>query len=514
MSQLKKLAGQTAIYGISSILGKTVNFLLIPIYTDYLPKEDVGAFTVIYAFIAFFNVVFTFGMETAYFRFSTGKGLDPTKVYSTAQSLLITTSLSLGALLYLSSGQLAELLDYSGKAYLFKWVALILTIDAIMAIPFAKLRVENKALTFSFTKLLNIGLNVGFNIFFIIFCHHVYAGDILPSIQPLIQSFYNPDWGVDYILLSNLLANALILPLLFFLTGKFTFILDKSYLKPMWHYSVPLLFMGLAGVTNEVFSRGLFEYTLPENFYEGLSKREAGGVFGANFKLAILMNLIIQAFKYAAEPFFFQQAENKNNPEIFAKVMHWFIICCSLLMVAVTVNLDIIGPLFLRGEGYERGLDIVPILLMGYLFLGIYYNLSIWFKITDRTKYSFYITLAGAIITLIVLFTLIPVFGFVGAALSTLLSYLTMSIICYYIGQKHYPIPYQTKRGVFYLMTAFVFGYLGFLIDMDHAVGDFLAKNAFILAYAFIIILMEKKELYLILNSIIGNKEHASKSNQ
>jgi len=216
MSQLKKLAGQTAIYGISSILGKTVNFLLIPIYTDYLPKADVGAFTFIYAFIAFFNVVFTFGMETAYFRFSTGKGLDPTKVYSVVQSLLITTSLSLGALLYLNAGGLAELFDYSGKAYLFKWVALILTIDAIMAIPYAKLRVENKAMTFSFTKLLNIGLNVGFNIFFIVFCHHIFAGDFLNSLQPLIRSFYNPAWGVDYILLSNLMANALIIPVLVF----------------------------------------------------------------------------------------------------------------------------------------------------------------------------------------------------------------------------------------------------------------------------------------------------------
>jgi O-antigen/teichoic acid export membrane protein len=501
MSQLKKLAGQTAIYGISSILGKTINFLLIPIYTNYLPKEDVGAFTVIYAFIAFFNIVFTFGMETAYFRFSTGKGLDPKKVYGNSQSLLITTSLSLGALLYLSSGSLAEILNYSGKAYLFKWVAMILTIDALMAIPFAKLRVENKALVFSLTKLLNIGLNVGFNIFFIVFCHHVYNGHILTSLQSLVLTFYHPEWGVDYIILSNLLANALILPLLFYLTGKFSFRLDKSYLKPMWHYAVPLLFMGLAGVTNEVFSRGLFEYALPEDFYEGLTKREAGGVFGANFKLAILMNLIIQAFKYAAEPFFFQQATNKNNPEIFAKVMHWFIICCSLLMVAVTVNLDIIGPLFLRGEGYGQGLNIVPILLMGYLFLGIYYNLSIWFKITDKTKYSFYITAVGAVITVVVIFTLIPVLGFIGAALSTLLSYMAMTILCYVIGQKHYPVPYQTKKGIFYLSAAFLLGYCGFLLDVDHPWINFFAQNIFVLAYILIIILMEKKELYLILNS-------------
>ncbi len=513
MSQLKKLAGQTAVYGISSILGKTINFLLIPIYTAYLPKEDVGAFTVIYSFIAFFNIIFTYGMETAFFRFSTGKGLDPQRVYGNTQSLIVTTSLSLGALLYLSAVPLAELLGYSGKAYLFRWVALILTIDALMAIPFAKLRVEGKALTFALTKLSNILLNVGFNIFFIVLCHHVYAGDLLPALQPIVSSFYRPDWGVDYILLSNLLANAVILPFLFYLTGKFTFALKGAVLKPMWHYAVPLLFMGLAGVTNEVFSRGLFEYALPEGFYEGLSKREAGGVFGANFRLAILMNLIIQAFKYAAEPFFFQQADNKNNPEVFAKVMHWFIICCSLLMVAVTVNLNIIGPLFLRGEGYEKGLDIVPILLLGYLFLGIYYNLSIWFKITDKTKYSLYITLIGAVITVLVIFTLIPILGFMGAALSTLLTYMVMATLCYMIGQKHYPVPYQIGRGIFYLSLAFLLGYIGFSMELSDPYWQFLAQNAFVVAYVGIIVLMEKKELYLILQSIFPKNVHASKSN-
>src|SRR5690606_20423971 len=228
--------------------------------------------------------------------------------------------------------------------------------------------------------------------------------------------------------------------------------------------------------------------------------REAGGIFGANFRLAILMNLVIQAFRYAAEPFFFQQANNKNNPQTFSRVMHWFIICCSLLMVAISVNLHIIGPLFLRGEGYELGLKIVPILLLGYLFLGIYFNLSIWFKLTDQTRYSFYITL-------------IAVIGFTGAVFSTLLSYLAMSIVCYILGQKYYPIPYRTGRGIFYLVTASVFGFLGFFLEWEDALVNFLARNAFVLAYVIIIVLMEKKELYLILNSLLGNKRHANSSN-
>ncbi|KEO74628.1 polysaccharide biosynthesis protein [Anditalea andensis] len=502
MSQLKRLAGQTAVYGISSILGKSINFLLIPIYTGYLPKEDVGAFTHLYAFIAFFNIIFTYGMETAFFRFSTGKGLDPKKVYNSVQSLILTTSLTLGALIYLSAAPLSVWLEYGGQEHLFRWVAMILTIDALLAIPFAKLRVENQALKFALVKLANILLNVGFNIFFIVLLYHIANGDILTILQPWVATWYRPDWGVDYILLSNVLANALILPVLFYLTGKFSFTLDKSILKPMWHYAVPLLFMGLAGVTNEVFSRGLFEYSLPEDFYPGLSPREAGGIFGANFKLAILMNLIIQAFKYAAEPFFFQQSENKNNPAIFAKVMHWFIIFCSLLMVAVAVNLDIIGRLVLQGEGYGRGLVIVPLLLLGYLFLGIYFNLSIWFKITDQTKYSFYITTIGAVITVVVVITLVPVFGFMGAAMSTILSYMTMSIICYVIGQKHYPIPYQTGKAIIYLSLATAFSYAGFFLGFENVIVNFLFQNSLVVLFALIIYIIEKEELILIFKSL------------
>ncbi|WP_194774384.1 polysaccharide biosynthesis C-terminal domain-containing protein [Pararhodonellum marinum] len=502
MGQLKQLAGQTAIYGISSILGRTINFFLLPIYTAYLLKEDLGSFTSIYALIAFFNVIFTFGMETAYFRFSTGKNLDPKRVFSNAQSLILISSLTLGALLYLNANAFSIWLDYPGKAYLFKWTALILTIDAVLAIPYAKLRAENKALQFAMTKLLNILLNVGFNIFFIVFCFHVVNGDLLVAWKPFISSFYRPEWGVDYILLANLLANASIVPILFFLTGKFKITLEKDILKPMWRYAIPLLFMGLAGVTNDVFSRMLFEYILPEGFYPGLNSREAAGVFGANFRLAIIMSLIIQAFKYAAEPFFFNQSTEKNSPELFAKVMHWFIIFCTTLMILVSVNLDIIGPLFLRNEGYMDGLHIVPMLLMGYLLLGVYFNLSIWFKLTDQTKYSFYITLAGAVVTILVILLLVPRLGYIGGSLSTLATYLTMCVICYYYGQKYFPIPYQTTRNIFYLVLGFALSYTGFYLDLGNPYLNFAIHNLLVLAFLMTVTFLEKKELSLIIQKI------------
>ena len=488
MSNLKNLAGQTAIYGLSSILGRSINFLLIIVYTAYLDTEALGAFTGIYALIGFLNIVFTYGMETAFFRFSTGKNLDPKTVYRSTQSLLMLSTLALGSLVFLSAPMLAELMDYPGRAYLFRWTALILSFDAILAIPFAKLRLENKALDFAGAKLINILLNVLFNLLFIVW---------LPQAEGLsLESFgLQSDWGVEYILLSNLLANGLIIPYVWWRAGFFGFGVEKTILRPMWNYSLPLLFMGLAGVTNELVSRLLFEYVLPENYYPGLSSREAAGVFGANFKLAILMNLVIQAFKYAAEPFFFRQSSDKGSPELYARVMHAFLIFCSILMVAISVNLYWIGPLFLKGEVYSEGYFIVPVLLLGYLLLGVYFNLSIWFKVTDQTKYSFWITLVGALVSIAVIWFLVPVWGYMGGALSTLACYLIMSGICYYYGQQFYPIPYQTTKGIAILIFGFGLSYLGFYGNLESSVGNFILKNLLVILFVVGIGLSEWKSL-------------------
>lgn len=491
MSNFKKLAGQTAVYGLSSILGRSINFLMIIVYTEYLTKEALGSFTSIYALIGFMNIVFTYGMETTFFRYTTGKNLDAAKVYNSTQSLLITSTLVLGSGLYLLAPWLAEILDYPGQAYLFRWTALILSFDAILAIPFAKLRLENKALVFAGTKIFNILLNIFFNLLFIIVFPY------LISTGTITEGFfgYRSDWGVEYILLSNLLANGLIIPFVWWKAGFFKFQLESAIIKPMWKYSIPLLFMGFAGVTNELLSRFLFEYVLPPNFYAGLTAREAGGVFGMNFRLAILMNLVIQAFKYAAEPFFFKLSTDKNSPLMYAKVMHAFIIFCSLLMISISVNLTWMGPLFLKGSGYSEALFIVPTLLMGYLLLGIYFNLSIWFKITDQTKYSFWITLVGAIITIVIIFIFVPIWGYMGAALSTITCYFVMCLLCYWYGQKHYPIPYQTAKGLFYLLISFAISYLGFYLDLGIPVLSFLVKNSLILFYLGFIFMLEKEQI-------------------
>lgn len=491
MSQLKKLAGQTAIYGLSSILGRSINFLLIIVYTAYLTKADLGAFTGIYALIGFLNIIFTYGMETAFFRFSTGKNQDPSRVYQTSQSLLVLSTAILGTSVYLAAPLLAQAMDYPGQAYLFRWTALLLSFDAVLAIPFAKLRLENKAITFAGAKLANILLNVFFNLFFLIWMPQGIEAGLLP-----IEIFTFPShWGVEYILLANLLANGLIIPLVWWKAGFFSFTLQKDILKPMWAYSLPLLFMGLAGVTNELISRLLFEYVLPLQYYTGLSAREAAGIFGANFKLAILMNLVIQAFKYAAEPFFFRQSKEKDSPKLYAQVMHAFVFFCALLMVAISVNLHWIGPLFLKGEAYAIGFSMVPMLLLGYLLLGIYFNLSIWFKLTDQTSYSLWITLLGAGVSIAGILLLVPIWGFMGAAVSTVACYLVMAAVCYRYGQLHYPIPYQTSKGLGFLLLAFALSYAGYYLSIGDFWPDFFFKNTAILVFLATAVVVERSAL-------------------
>lgn len=496
MSNLKILAGQTAIYGLSSILARSINFLMIFVYTSFLNREAVGSFTGIYALIGFLNVVFTYGMETSFFRFSTGKNLDPNKVYNTTQSLLITSTLILGSGLFFAAPWLAELMDYPGKAYLFRWTALILSFDAILAIPFAKLRLNNRAFAFAGSKIINVLLNVFFNLLLIVWIPSLISNETLPS------DFlgYNLDWGVEYILLANLFANGLIIPYVWWKAGVFSFSLDKEIIRPIWKYALPLLFMGLAGVTNELVSRLSFEYLLPANFYPGLNSREAAGIFGTSVKLAILMNLVIQAFKYAAEPFFFGKSLEKNSPQLYAMVMHIFIIFCSMLMIAISVNLDLVAYLFPKDNGYDTSFFIVPILLLGYLLLGIYFNLSIWFKITDQTKYSFWITFVGATVSLSVIFTLVPTLGYLGGALSTLICYLVMTALCYYFGQKHFPIPYQTGKGIVYLLLAFGLSYAGFYLKMESFILGLFAKNSLVVLFLIFVGILEKDRILAVLN--------------
>lgn len=440
MNQLKKLAGETVLYGLGSIVPRFLNFLLVPLHTSVFAPEDYGVITKLFAYVAVINIIFMFGMETAYFRFATKPGADEKRVFNLAQTIVVVISILLSIIFIAWANPIAQLLQIPAHADLVIWLAIIMLVDALVAIPFARLRLQKKAGKFALGKLINIAILVGLNLFF-------------------LKITFNPSMGIGYVVLANLLANGFYL--LFFASSLLSWrpALDRKISPSMISYAYPIMFMGLAGMTNEMFSRLTLEWWLPEDFYPGKSGDYALGVFGACYKLAMLMSLAVQAFRYAAEPFFFSNASDTNSPQLFAKVNHYFIIVCCVILLTVSINLDIL-KYFLGNEAYWEGLSIVPILLTGYLFLGVYYNLSVWYKLTDKTHYGTFITVVGAIITIILNYLLIPTLGYVGSSWVMLICYFSMTIACYVLGQKYYPIPYAVLKSLGYITITIALIYL------------------------------------------------------
>ena len=458
MSILKKLAGETATYGLSTMLGRLLNYLLVMLHTRLFLPEQLSVQVQLYAYAGFSLVIYTFGMETAYFRFAR-KETDQRRYYDLILSAVTVVSVFFSGLIYVFAEDVARLIEYPEEVTLVRWMALIMAIDGFVSIPFARLRLEKKTKKFVAVRVANILANIALNFFFLILCRDIYEGKYLLGLKPAVDLFYDPDMAPGYIILANLVANLLFFVLLRRELLDFRFTFSKELFRPVWVYAFPILIMNLAAVSNYMFDRAFLQYLLPENFYPGRTTREAIGIYGQCFKLSIFMNLAIQAFKYAAEPFFFSKAEDKNAPPVFAEVMRWFVIACVLMWVGISLNLDLLAELFLRQKVYHEGLPIVPWLLLGFLFLGIYYNLAAWFKITDKTQYGTYLTIAGAAVTATLNFLLVPRLGYLGCALAFAASGLVMMSLCYYYGQKYYPVPYPVRSSAGYLLAGGVLIY-------------------------------------------------------
>lgn len=440
MSLLKKLAGETALYGLSTIVGRLLNYLLVAYYTRVFQPEQYGIVTELFAYAAFFNVIYTIGMETTFFRFA-GKDQDRASTwFSRALTLILIFGGSITGLIIAFSQGIANYLQYPDYPQFVAWMGVILFIDAICALPFAWLRLEGRPKRFVTIKLGNIFLNIFFNLLFITGLTHPKIYHDLPVELKKIAA--DPNELVGMVFLANLLANAFQIPALWPWISKLKFLWDTQTAK-MLHYGFPLMVMGLAGMVDEMLGRIFLKQLLPKDYYQGRTAQAALGIYGACYKLSIFMTLAIQAFRYAADPFFFSKAENKNAPELFAKVMDWFVAACLLIFIGVNLNLDWISAIFLGKSAYLEGLVVVPILLLANLFLGIYYNLSIWFKLTDKTYFGTGLSLFGAVVTLIGNFLLIPILGYYGSALTTLLCYFLMAGSSMALGQKYYPIPYR-----------------------------------------------------------------------
>ncbi len=466
---LKKLAGETALYGITTIFGRLLYYALVPLHTAVFLPHEMAVTVELFAYVAVLNVLYTYGMETAFFRFAS-KDKNPDRYYNIALTAIMLSSAFFTAVIILLATPIANALDYPGTEKFIVWFALIVAIDAVTAIPFARLRLEKKPKQFVFARMTNIVINVVLNFFFLWFCYSVDKGRFLPSLQPLIRSIYTPELGVGYIILANLIANFALFPLLWPMFARFRFTLDKTTFATMWQYGYPILIVGLAGIANQMFDRIFLRNLLPEGFYPGRTSEDALGIYGNVYKLSIFMSLAIQAFRYAAEPFFFSQSEDKNAPGVFAQVTKWFIIICAVIWVGVSVNLDWIAPLLIRKKIYLEGLPVVPILLLANLFLGVYYNISAWFKLTDKTQYGTYFTITAAGITIVLNILLIPVMGYMGAAITFLVSCLVMTVLCYAFGQKYYPVPYQVKSATGYLCFAAMLILIGNYVRIPHQI--------------------------------------------
>jgi O-antigen/teichoic acid export membrane protein len=436
-------------------------------------------------------------METAYFRFTSKPGHGEKEIYSSVFSSVLITTIVLTLLLISSATSIVDWLEFEGKERFVYWFAAIIAIDAIMAIPFVKLRYERKASQFASYKLINIFLNLGLNLFFLYFCKNIWQGIFLPEWKEIIGYVYNPQYNVEYVFISNLIANACYLLLLFGVLKKARFVINFQLLSPMLVYAFPLLLSQLAGNFNEMFSRMMLKKILPEGYYVGFNNQEALGIFGACYKMSMIMTLAIQAFRYAAEPFFFRESAQKDSKETYSSIFLYFAIFGMFAVLAISLNLDIIKLIFLQNEAYWSALHIVPVLLMASLFLGLYYNLSIWFKIKDKTYFGTIISVSAAFITIALNFVLIPHFGYEGSAATTLFVYFYMCLFAYMTGQKHYRISYDLKRIGYYMFLMLSLLILGWNIDLYSTIGTQLLKEFVVLVFLAIILVFEGKKFKL-----------------
>ena len=497
MSKIKKLASETAIYGLSSIIGKAINFLLVPFYTNsgILNVQEYGIVTELYSYVAVFNVLYLYGMETAYFRFvSKSPKADKSTFNNVFTSILITTLL-LDFILVSLATPIVNWLEFPGQERFIYWLVAIISIDALAAIPFVKLRFENKAVKFATYKLINIFVNVGLNIFFLYFCKNIWAGEFLPELKDLIRPVYNPNYNVEYVFISNLLANSVYVLLLLGVLKKLRLNISKEVLLPMLIYAFPLLLSQLAGNFNEMFSRMMLKKILPVGFYSDLTNQEALGVFGACYKLSMFMTLAIQAFRFAAEPFFFKESQSEDSKSTYAQVFLYFGIFGLFTVLAISLNLDIIKIIVLRDPVYWTGLHIVPILLIASFFLGLYYNLSIWFKVQDKTIFGTIISVSAAVLTIAMNLLLIPLIGYLGSAITTMIVYLYMCIFAYFSGQKHYPIPYNISKISFYFLICIGLLFLGWNINLSSDLLNQLIRELIILSFVGLVYIRERKNL-------------------
>jgi O-antigen/teichoic acid export membrane protein len=497
--QVKILAKETAIYGASSIVGKFLNWMLVPLYTYVLEQQsDYGIVTNLYAWTALLLVILTYGMETGFFRFANKEGENPQSVFSTSLIALFTTSLLFGVICVVWQTPIANTLGYPNHTEFIAMLGVVVAIDAFASIPFAYLRYKKRPLQFASFKLLFVFLNIILNVFFLIIC---------PKIQEwsIIAPWYNPNYGVGYVFVANILATGIqtlcLIPCI--IEGfKHTtndseldrpVIFSWSLLKQLLKYSLPLLILGVCGIMNQTLDRILFPV-----FYSGEDAEAQLGIYGACFKVAMVMMMFTQAFRYAYEPFVFAKHKDKKSVEAYADAMKYYIIFSYMILLGMIFYLDLLK--FIIHPSYWEGLRIVPIVLWTYIFQGVYFNLSFWYKLTDKTQWGAYFSIIGVIITFALQAIFVPRIGYMASAGSSTVCYLIIMALSYFIGRKHLNIPYDMRRIGLYTIAVVVLLAVYYVITYSLALNDWAKMGVGTLLFIIYCVIFYKLDFYVFRN--------------
>ncbi|AOW21094.1 oligosaccharide flippase family protein [Urechidicola croceus] len=477
MSTLKRFFKDTIIYGIAAVLPRVINFLLVRVHTDALPANNYSENTYFYIWAALFSVLLTFGMETTFFRFYNKEEKKDTLI-STAFITMLFTVLVFLILLTVFFDSFLNLFDFENNPLRLKLFIGIMALDTIAMIPFAYLRASNRPIKYAIIKLVNVGVIVAINLLFLKYIPaFIKNGTTFPDI---LNAIYQKTEKVNFIFIANVLGSAISFILLIPYLLKFKIQFDSGLLKKMLKYSWPIAVAGIAYVINENLDKYLIKNMIGDSEM---------GIYSACYKLAIFMNLYIMAFKLGAEPFFFNHADKKNAKETYAKIMNYFVIVGALVLVGIVAYIDLFKHFI--NENYWSALAIVPIVLLANLFLGIYHNLAIWYKLTDKTRYGMYFSIFGAIITIILNLLMIPKFGIMASAIATLAAYASMTLTSYFIGKKYYPVNYNLQKMVVYLIASVIICAISFIYFRE----NYWVSTLLVLIFAGIIFWNEKKEI-------------------
>lgn len=480
MGVLKTLFKQTFIYGLATVLPRMLSFILVPLYTTKGVLSSVaeyGQVSVIFSYFVLFNVVLAYGMETAFFRFF-NKENERNQVIGTSTISLIISSFGFFIIALLFQKQIATFIDIDVKY--INLVIWILLLDALTIIPFAWLRATQRPMRYAFIKILNVIINLGFNLFFLLVLKN------LTSEGAFFESIYKPNFEISYIFIANLIASGVTLLIVVPFYVKTKYVFNKELWKSMMRYAFPVLVAGVAFSINETFDRILLKELLPPNIAD-----TDIGMYSACYKIALFMTLFATAYRLGIEPFFFSHAKSENPQKNYATILEYFVALGSIILLFVVVFADVLKPYIVRSEAYWEAMWVVPIILIANFCLGIYHNLSVWYKITDKTKYGAYISIVGAVVTLVLNILFIKEFSYKASAVATLVAYSIMMILSYYFGRKYYPIPYNLKKIGLYLILSIGFSLLSFYKFRE----EYIIGIPMLIVFLTIIFISEKNQL-------------------